>query len=396
MDDAKLRAWWSHRQGLDGALAGKSPAEVLSASGWARSVGGAGPYLTLFARAGTGRQAVDDALARQEIHELPGPRGCTYVVPAADFALALKVGQGFADQADLKMARKLGVTDKEIERLSNAVLRALEEKPLDPEELRQATQGIVRSLGEEGKKKGLTTTLPVALGMLQSAGEIRRVPTNGRLDQQRYRYALWRPNPLGKFRLSREQAFTELALRFFTWIGPATIQEFHWFSGLGVKAVKAAVEPLGLEPIEDGSERLILPKYRAEHGTFQVPKRPQYVLVSSLDGISHLRRDVRGLLSAEDLGRAIFKDKTFAGGLADLPCHAILDRGRLVGLWEYDVMTQSIAWVSFVVRDTLLTRAVARTEAFVRDELGDARSFSLDTPRSRAPRIEALRKAAES
>ncbi|MFD0529387.1 hypothetical protein ACFQ1I_24860 [Kitasatospora arboriphila] len=44
---AKLRAWWAHRQWLTGgpepAHAGASPAEVLSAAGWARSVGGAAP-----------------------------------------------------------------------------------------------------------------------------------------------------------------------------------------------------------------------------------------------------------------------------------------------------------------------------------------------------------------
>ena len=51
-DSPKLRAWWAHRQGLDGSLAGKPPAEILEVSGWARSVGGVGPYLTLFARGG--------------------------------------------------------------------------------------------------------------------------------------------------------------------------------------------------------------------------------------------------------------------------------------------------------------------------------------------------------
>lgn len=45
-----------------------------------------------------------------------------------------------------------------------------------------------RNLGEAGKKKGVITTLPVALGILQAHGEIRRVPVNGRLDQQRYGY----------------------------------------------------------------------------------------------------------------------------------------------------------------------------------------------------------------
>ena len=64
MNPTKLRAWWWHRQGLDGSLAGKSAAEVLQRAGWARSVGGVGPYLTLFARSGAPRQQVDAAVAR--------------------------------------------------------------------------------------------------------------------------------------------------------------------------------------------------------------------------------------------------------------------------------------------------------------------------------------------
>src|SRR5450631_199515 len=92
----KLRAWWSHRQGLDGSQAGAAPAEVLERTGWARSVGGVGPYLTLFARAGTSRESADQAVASLRIHELPAARGCTYVVPASEFALALKAGRSFA------------------------------------------------------------------------------------------------------------------------------------------------------------------------------------------------------------------------------------------------------------------------------------------------------------
>src|SRR6266446_10357277 len=106
MSDAKLRAWWSHRQGLDGSLEGKSPAAVLEHSGWARSVGGVGPYFTLFARAETSREAADAAVAQLQIHELPSARGCTYVLPASDFALGLKVGEAFGG-AEMKTAYKL-------------------------------------------------------------------------------------------------------------------------------------------------------------------------------------------------------------------------------------------------------------------------------------------------
>src|SRR5881628_278947 len=96
MNETKLRAWWFHRQGLDGSLRGKAPTEVLERAGWARSVGGVGPYLTLFSRARTSREAADAAATNLQIHELPTARGCTYVIPATDFAVGLKAGEEFA------------------------------------------------------------------------------------------------------------------------------------------------------------------------------------------------------------------------------------------------------------------------------------------------------------
>jgi hypothetical protein len=302
-----------------------------------------------------------------EIHELPSARGCTYVIPAPDFPLALAAGQPFSED-ELKVARRLAVTDKEIDTLRAAVVKALGAGPLEPDALRKKIGDAARNLGPEGAKKGLTTTLPVALGLLQAAGEIRRVPVNGRIDQQRYKYAAWKCAPSG--------SFTDLARRYFCWIGPATVEEFQAFAGLGVKAAKAAVEPLQLVEVSAGL--FLLPEDREEFLKFQTPKRPQYAVVSSLDGIASLRGEWKGLLAPEDADN-------------QLPGHAILDRGRLIGRWEFDTETGTIAWASFVPRDKALEKAVREMEAYVREDLGDARSFSLDSPKSRAPRIEKLR-----
>ena len=225
IDPSKLRAWYARRQGLDGSLDGKSAAEVLQRTGWARSVGGVSPYLTFFSRAGIARQQADGDAAKLQIYELPSARGCTYVLPSEDFALGLAAGQQF--HGEMKTAAKLGVTEREIDKLCDAVVTALEKGPLDPDGLREAAGKAVRNLGPEGKKKGLSTTLPVALEKLQASGDIHRVPTNGRLDRQRYRYALWRPNPLRNFKLSPEQAHTELGRKYFAWIGPASAADFQ-------------------------------------------------------------------------------------------------------------------------------------------------------------------------
>ena len=375
-------------------MTGSTPASVLEKAGWARSVAGSGPYLTFFSRAGLSREAVDNAAAKLEIHELPSARNCTYILPASDFALGLRVGQEFSTGESV-LARKLGVTDSEVAKLCSAVLDVLRKGPLLPDEIREASGSASRSLGPDGAKKGLSTTLPLALGSLQVTGQIRRIPVNGRLDQQRYRYALWKANPMTKFRLSVAEAYTELARRYFRWIGPATLSEFQWFSGLGMKAAKAAVAPLDLKPVEPGSDRSMLADDLELFLQFKVPKKPVYAVISSMDSMFLLRRDLSALLTPEAGKQKVYGDKGTCelGKVSDLNSNAILDRGSIIGLWEYDPVSSSIAWRSFAPPDKALRECIVRTETYIRDQLGDARTFSLDSPKSRAPRIEALRSA---
>ncbi len=394
-----LPGWWWHRQGLDGALDGADPATTLARTGWARSVGGANPYLTLFARTGRDRAAADAAVARLEIYELPAARGCTYVLPAEHFGLALQVGRA-APEADLKVLEKLGVPRGEIDQLCAAVLDVLgPARPdpaqpgpirLDPAQLKDALGDAVRNLGVQGRKRGQTTTLPAALGLLQAAGEIRRVPVNGRLDQQRYSYVRWTPPVTG---LGADEARAELARLYFGWTGPASLAQFRWFSGFPVATAKAATAGLGLVEVGDGL--LVLPEQVAQLAAFRSPKEPRYALLAGIDALFLLRRDHLSLLDAPDAQRAMPGDKPLAA-LADLPDHAIVDRGRIVGLWQYDCEAGRIVWWTFQPAQdpAALHAAVERTEEYARSQLGDVRSFSLDSPKARAPRLAALRAAA--
>lgn len=383
----QIRLWRWQRQGLHERRG--DAAAILAATGWMRSVGGAGPYLGLHARGGLPRATVDDAVAKLKIHELPSARGCTYVVPAADYAVALRASQGHGEAAQIATAKKyLGVTDKEIDKLCTRILDVLDGGPADPRALKDQLGNAVRHLGDEGKKRGTTTTLSLGLGSLQSRGEIRRVPANGRLDQQRYSYARWKPAP--KLALDDEEVARALAERFFRWAGPATLPQLAWWAGLGARAAKAAASSLKLA--DAGEDRLMLAEDLDALRVIKPPKSITVRLVGSLDNLFHPRREVSSVLDEADAKLKLPLAKSTIGQLADLDHHAIVANGRLIGLWDYDTSAREIVWATFAKVKADVAGAVADTEAFVRDELGDARSFSLDSPESRGDRLAILRK----
>ncbi|WP_423183400.1 DNA glycosylase AlkZ-like family protein [Arthrobacter sp. NyZ413] len=383
-----LRAWSWHRQGLDGSLSGKSSEDVLDHAGWARSVGGANPYLTLFARAGIRRGQVDRDVAGLRIHELPTARGCTYVLGQDDFAWGLQIGRDAA-VAPFKVLARLGVERGEITLLEEQVLHTLKEssEPMDPKQLKDELGESVRSLGEEGKKKGAATTLPTALGLLQADGRIRRVPVNGRLDQQRYAYTAW---SLPQSTLDDDAARARLIERYLRWTGGATLKQSQWFTGFTVAQSKAALAAVGAAEVAtaSGDALWMLPDDVDRLSAFTPPREEQIQLLAGTDSLVLLRRNAGDMFSDEDRGRKVL-DTTVALQ-SDLSDHPILDRGRIIGLWQYDPTKERIAAWTFAKPTAAVTARIADIQDWIREDLGDFRSFSLDSPASRQKRIDAL------
>ena len=285
---------------------------------------------------------------------------------------------------------RLGVDRGEIALLEEQVLHTLAEAgvALDPRQLKDELGDSVRNLGEEGKKKGVTTTLPTALGILQADGRIRRVPANGRLDQQRYAYEPWGLQPST---LSDEGVRAELIRRYLGWTGGATFKQSQWFTGFTVAQSKAALAAAGAVevPTAAGEEPLwILPDDVDRLAAFEEPAEEQIQLLAGTDSLVLLRRNAAELLAAED------QDKKALGSLAlqaDLPDHPIVDRGRIIGLWQYDPGREGIAAWVFGTPTAAVIQRIAEVEAWIKEDLGDFRAFSLDSPASRQKRIDALR-----
>lgn len=376
---AELRAWWSHRQGLSSSPDGGSLQSALLTSGWARSVGGTNPYLTGHARTGCSVVHAHQELKDRLVLELPAARGCTYVLPRQEFSLGLALASR-AVKNDLGPARRISdISDSEVESLTEALVTLLSDTPQSPAALRAQLGDKVREFGPEGKKVGLTTSLSLALGRAQRRGLALRWPDSGRFDTQKYSYVRVQiPEFLG-------DPLVALAERYFQWMGPATLAQFQEFAGSSATAARAAVTSLNLCEIGNG---LLLPaELKAEYEDFSRPKSPEYRLVSAMDSLILHRRDVASLVG-DTSGLPV---PVQIGGLQVLNANAILDRGEIVGLWEFDPGAGDIAWFSWAPVSVALIDAVTRTQQFILNELGDARLFSLDSPASRAGRIASLR-----
>ena len=392
---SKVRAYLAHRQGLL-EFSSKSNREVLREVGWVRSVGGHNIYLALHARNGCTKEQAEQDTKDHEIYEFASARGCTYFLPYDDFQVGIKAGQGFNDESSIRTAKnKLGFTDDDLEKLKAGILRALKNGALDTNGIKKELGGLVMNFGELGKKVGQTTSLSLGLLRLQAEAQIRRVPKGWALEAQSYEYELLPDAPNVGDSYSKEQAYSDLAERYWNWIGLASLSHFQWFSGLGVGAAKKATEGLNLVSVE-GTDLMILADLADEYRRFEMPKEPVYRLVTALDSLFLLRRDVESLFEPQDLNSDQAAKR--GGGLVasnDLRNHAIVDRGRIVGVWEYEVSSQSLVAGLFVPRNDALDAAIARTESFIRDSLGDCRSFSLDSPASRQAAIDQIRAMAK-
>jgi hypothetical protein len=136
------------------------------------------------------------------------------------------------------MDRQLGL-DKSILKKSNIVLR----KAL------QGNQQLTRSELAQFLKKAGVAVDGYRMGQLTGHAELDQVVCSGGRKGKQFTYALLEERAPQAKRLEREEALAELARRYFRSHGPATLQDFVWWSGLtttdarkGMEAVKAEFE----------------------------------------------------------------------------------------------------------------------------------------------------------
>lgn len=407
LDRDQLRIVRLAAQGLSPS-AGTPPMQLVARTGWLRTLGGVDAYLAMHARQrALPRALVDDVVQRGDLRIVPSVRGCIYLVPKSDADLCLAVAEMQSRARTEREHAKAGIDKGEIEELASAAFATLKKSgPLSTEALRRAMpEGTVRSLGEAGKKVGISSPLPPALRRLEFERRIERRTEGGRLDTERY---VWHAVDRPAARTAHEEPvalLAELFSRFLQHAGAATLSMFAAWSGFSQRDAKAAAvrsKPMRAQG-PDGEELFV--RDDVEHLLRMGPALASTVAFLPFeDNLAHLYGGPAHLVDEEYLdleaprwGRSKGKPMPPAT-LRELPHLALrplLVDGRLGGFWEYDpdaeVALPRCFHAPSRAGQVLLEEQSELVSALLRSEIGHGRSFSLDTDDELRHRLKLLR-----
>jgi hypothetical protein len=408
VDLAQARAHWHRLQGLGAPVAGTLE-EVVAATGWPRTLGGVDVYLALRARVpGMTRRALEEAVDARRLQVIPAVRGCIYLVPAPQVPLVMRVAEDqYRKRADREFERA-GIAEKEIAGTGEAVLAALRQGALTTDALRRAMpEGAVRSLGERGKKVGLSSTLPPALRHLEFEGRVERALDGGRLDTERYLWRLPAKNPFAGAHVPGDAAarHAEIARIFLRSSGPASVKDFAEWAALSQRDARAALEagPVVTVAVDGYADDAFLleeqlPALREKNGR---SGGARFSFLPFEDNYLVLHGGPRLLVDPRHHDRKIpvwgQSRGTTIGDAKHISLRALVEGDAVTGLWEFDPGSAAVVFTTFdplpPARRKALQALADDVGRFLGDEMGHAKSFTLDTTEAVQDRARQIKAA---
>lgn len=406
LDLARARVAWWLRQGLE-SDDDLTPKDILVRHGWMYAGKTCAPHIACHSRLdGVGREDVDGMVPGGSAMDVSTVRGCGMVVPFQDAGLALHMGRMEFAKRLSAAERRLGFDGSSLGPLEGAVVDALGDTALTPQQLKSALpDGLIVSFGEAGKKLGESSSLPLALRSLEAAGRVRRVTADGRLDGTRYVYELAPENPFEAADMPDDDdaVLAQLAARFFSWAAPATLDEFAWWAGLPKGRSKKAIAAAGLQEVEiEGLGTAYLPADELETVLALDPESVSSVRFLPLrDNYLYFRRQSEVFTDEDPNEIQVLTTQMKPVSLArsgSVFSQTIFHGGRLIGLWEHDPSGAEGPEVETRLFFDLGTRVEAdveqarvELEEFLVAELGNPSTWPMDSDARRAKRLAAFR-----
>lgn len=245
--------------------------------------------------------------------------------------------------------RELGLTKEELKKGFNIIENALLNN------LHKTRNELVYALN----KAGIETTQNNRAAHILMAAELNGLIASGRDAGKKSTYALLKERVYGTKKLGHEEAVSLLAKKYFNSHGPATAEDFSWWSGLTLKDARN-----GIEVISADLDSACLDSRQAclNSKTYWFPKTngkeaflPESAfLLPAFDEFVVSYKDRSAIFNTKDTGKAISSNGIF--------WPVIVMNGMVSGLWKQVIKKNEI-----VIETTLFRRHNKNEKALIRD-----------------------------
>ncbi|MGB4774286.1 MAG: winged helix DNA-binding domain-containing protein [Daejeonella sp.] len=202
-----------------------------------------------------------------------------HFVSPADIRWMLQLTAPRVHAVNAFMYRKLELDQAFFKRSTNILIKALQGS-------KQLTRMVLNSVLE---KENIFAD-GLRLGYILMYAELEGIICSGAKQGNQFTYALLEERVPECKSLNRKEALTELTLRYFTSRGPATVQDFAYWSGLTIKDAKEGIEMVRSNFIKEainGQDHFFVPTLttirKNAQTTFLMPDYDEY-------GISYKNR----------------------------------------------------------------------------------------------------------
>jgi hypothetical protein len=284
-------------------------------------------------------ETVEDAIRKGEILRTHILRPTWHFVAAEDIRWMLELSAPAIKAASSFMNRQLGLEAPLLKKTSKII-----EKELAGKQLTRA------ELASHLAKKGITMN-PLRAAHILLWAELDGIVCNGPVRDNQFTYALLEERVKEGKLPDKSEALAQLASRYFTSHGPATLRDFTWWSGLPVSQARA-----GLEAVKSD---FLCEQIGGEHYWFS----PSPVEASSTTAYFLPAYD-EFMVSYKERAASLdkkFRSDTISGNGIFKPI-IVLD-GRVLGTWKRVVKKDKVLMETFFFRQKETPKLNIRKQA---------------------------------
>lgn len=263
---------------------------------------------------GTTNEVVEQAIDKGQIVRTHVLRPTWHLVAAKDIRWMLSLTAPHINAASAAQRRSLGIDEQLLTRTTDIIIKALSGgRQLTREELMQ-----------EVRKAGIMADSHRAVHIMFDA-ELKAIVCNGTMRGPKLTYRLMDEIIPPGHMFTREEALYQLALRYFSSHGPATVQDFQWWSGLPVGDARKALEMI----------KTTMTSIKTDQKEYWIPLEAAY-LPKNIPDVCFLPAFDEFLVSYKDRTAVLHPDwHREAITVNGIFKPSILVEGKIAGTWSF-------------------------------------------------------------